>query len=74
MPDIEYSRKKLEYYASSWSVSYLLACKLKEDTNQRCVKSIRVRSYSSPYLPALGLNVERYSFLNTLKIPFSLTF
>ena len=25
-----------------------------------CVKSVRIRSYSSPYLPAFGLNTERY--------------
>ena len=24
------------------------------------VKSVRIRSYSGPYFPALGLNVERY--------------
>ena len=24
------------------------------------VKSIRIRSYSGPYLPAFGLNTERY--------------
>ena len=25
-----------------------------------CVKSVRIRSYSGPYFPALGLNAERY--------------
>ena len=27
----------------------------------RCVKSVRIRSYSSPYFPAFGLNTKRYS-------------
>ena len=26
-----------------------------------CVKSVRTRSYSGPYLPVFGLNTERYS-------------
>ena len=26
-----------------------------------CVKSVRIRSYSGPYFPALRLNTERYS-------------
>ena len=25
-----------------------------------CVKSVHIRSYSSPYFPAFGLNTERY--------------
>ena len=25
-----------------------------------CVKSVRIRSYSSPYFPVFGLNTERY--------------
>ena len=25
-----------------------------------CVKSVRIRSYSGPYFPALGLNTEKY--------------
>ena len=28
--------------------------------DQHCVKSIRIRSYSAPYFPAFGLNMERY--------------
>ena len=27
---------------------------------QRCVKSVRIQSYSGPYFPALGLTTERY--------------
>ena len=27
----------------------------------RCVKGVRIRSYSGPYFPAFGLNTERYS-------------
>ena len=27
----------------------------------RCVKSVRIRSYSGPHFPAFGLNTERYS-------------
>ena len=27
----------------------------------RCVKSVRIRSYSGPYFPAFGLNKKRYS-------------
>ena len=27
-----------------------------------CVKSVRIRSHSSPYFPAFGLNMERYFF------------
>ena len=30
-------------------------------TDIPCVKSVRIRSYSGPYFPALGLNTERYS-------------
>ena len=26
-----------------------------------CVKSVPIRSYSGPYFPAFGLNMERYS-------------
>ena len=33
---------------------------LKELKKFHCVKSVRIRSYSGPYLPALGLNAERY--------------
>ena len=33
---------------------------LKELKKLHCVKSVRIRSYSGPYLPALGLNAERY--------------
>ena len=29
--------------------------------NNHCVKSVRIRSYSGPYFPAFGLNMERYS-------------
>ena len=29
--------------------------------NYRCVKSVRIGSYSGPYFPAFGLNTERYS-------------
>ena len=25
-----------------------------------CVKSVRLRSYSGPYFPAFGLNMEKY--------------
>ena len=25
-----------------------------------CVKSVRIRNYSSPHFPAFGLNTERY--------------
>ena len=28
---------------------------------QHCVKSVGIRSYSSPHFPAFGLNMERYS-------------
>ena len=27
----------------------------------RCVKSVRIRSYSGQYIPVFGLNTERYS-------------
>ena len=33
---------------------------LKELKKLHCVKSVRIRSYSGPYLLALGLNAERY--------------
>ena len=26
-----------------------------------CLKSVRIRSFSGPYFPAFGLNMERYS-------------
>ena len=29
-------------------------------TSKYCVRSARIRSYSSPYFPAFGLNMERY--------------
>ena len=28
-------------------------------SNPHCVKSVRIRSYSSPYFPSFGLNTER---------------
>ena len=28
--------------------------------NINCVESVRIRSFSGPYFPALGLNTERY--------------
>ena len=30
-------------------------------TQTHCVKIVRIRSYSGPYFPAFGLNMERYS-------------
>ena len=30
-------------------------------SKQHCVKSVRIRSFSGPYFPAFGMNVERYS-------------
>ena len=29
-------------------------------TNTRCLKSVRIRSFSGPYFPIFGLNTERY--------------
>ena len=26
-----------------------------------CLKSVRIRNYSGPYFPAIGLNTEKYS-------------
>ena len=34
---------------------------LKENYTLHCVKIVRIRSYSGPYFPALGLNATRYS-------------
>ena len=34
---------------------------LMKDFNQYCVKSVYIRSYSGPNIPAFGLNTERYS-------------
>ena len=34
---------------------------IKNCKNQCCVKSVRIRSFSVPYFPAFGLNIERYS-------------
>ena len=31
------------------------------EKNQHCVKSVCIQSYSGPYSPAFGLNMERYS-------------
>ena len=28
--------------------------------NGRCVKTVRIRSFSAPHFPAFGLNMERY--------------
>ena len=32
-----------------------------ESDFNRCIKSLRIRSFSGPYFPAFGLNTERYS-------------
>ena len=32
-------------------------------TSQHCVKSVQIRSFSDPYFPALGLDMERYGLL-----------
>ena len=31
--------------------------------NYRCLKSVRIRSYSGPCFPAFGLNAERYGVM-----------
>ena len=33
---------------------------MNEVLNLRCVKNVRIRSYSGPHFPAFGLNTERY--------------
>ena len=38
------------------------------------VKSVRIRSYSSPYFPAFGLNMERYGKMRTRLTPNTDTF
>ena len=35
----------------------------------QCVKSVRIPSFSGPYFPAFGLNMERYSVIFLIK-PF----
>ena len=30
------------------------------NSDQDCVKSVRIQSYSGPYFPTFGLNTERY--------------
>ena len=36
-------------------------CTLVKSCSYRCVKSVRIRSYSGPYFPAFELKTERYS-------------
>ena len=36
-------------------------CIQTENGDLRCVKILRIRSYSGPHFPALGLNTKRYS-------------
>ena len=47
-------------FEKSWSFEYLLLGDYA--VGLHCVKSVRIRSYSAPYFPALGLNTERYVF------------
>ena len=35
---------------------------------QHCVKSMRIRSYSSPHFPAFGLNTERSPYLSEFRV------
>ena len=41
-------------------VTLLLYGFINHDDNKHCVKSVHIRSFSSPYFPAFGLNTERY--------------
>ena len=43
--------------------SYLHNSLMNDVSNLHCVKTVRVRSYSGPYIPAFGLNTERYEHL-----------
>ena len=40
----------------------------------KCVKSVRIPSYSSPFFPAFGLNAERYEKMRTRITPNMVTF
>ena len=43
--------------------SYLHNSLMNDVSNLHCVKTVRVRSYSGPYIPAFGLNTERHEHL-----------
>ena len=43
------------------SLRILIWFKTVSSDSSRCIKSIRIRSFSGPYFPAFGLNTERYS-------------
>ena len=50
------------FYFSIYSILHILLQFTPIYTNmllQHCVKGVRIRSYSSPYFPACGLNTER---------------
>ena len=52
------------FYFSIYSILHILLQFTPIYTNmllQHCVKGVRIRSYSSPYFPACGLNTERDS-------------
>ena len=38
-----------------------------------CIKCVRIRSYSDPYFPAFGLNMERYSVSSRIQSKFGKT-
>ena len=43
-------------------------CLLEGPEYTHCVKSVRIRSYSGPYFPALGLNTDRYEVCDDVRI------
>ena len=49
----------LTFCAGRYSAHSILEFVIVNASN--CVKIVRIRSYSGPYFPALGLNGERYS-------------
>ena len=44
------------------------ARKMQKTKEIHCMKSVFIRSYSDPYLPAFGLNTERYLYFVSLRI------
>ena len=52
-----------------WIILIMKTCYIVCTFTFHCVKSVRIRSYSSPHFPAFGLNTETYS--GSLHIQFN---
>ena len=58
----------------------MLSPKIINFSNERCMKSVHIRSFASPYFPTFALKTERYGFksecgkIQTRKTPNIYTF